>query len=183
MKRNFWIFLIVAILISSVSVYALLVLPYTNEKTVAAHQVSPKPVVGHTTVKKLVLSEQDKKEIIISILKKTDFLNSYDNELEKTCILYLSKANLPESFITENQPKLKGVSKIIFMTPDYSVKGTERKTTYWEFRSFDIEENKVSVSFFVFYSGGNSSWGIYEYKKTESGKWEGKAEDFGAAAS
>ena len=125
--------------------------------------------------KQIKLTEKDKKTVILSILKRTNFEKANDSE-----IIYISKNNIPNSIIeqlTELDEK-----KIVYLSVDEINEKTKYGLTYWEFTLFEVKKDKVEVNFAKLFqnseAGNSRSAGLgYDYKKFK-GKWQGRIQRY-----
>jgi hypothetical protein len=122
------------------------------------------------------LKDEDKVEIVKTILLETDFLCGYLHYGEKKWDVFLSTENI----ISTQIPKITGINLILISKEELEIK---RKTDFcfYSFSDFKIKGSKVLVSFGRTWFS-TSKWGIrgessnYEFKKVK-GKWKGELVD------
>lgn len=176
----------IRILVSLLTFFVgLISLIWLNFETISSNNFPSKIEKNiENTSQNIEITDDDKKEIIISILKDYKSNSRIFNESQKIC---LSTEYLPKSLI-EDFPKIKGINPILMLPittvqmGGKSVKESELKFDYVRFTDFKVKENKILISLITHFSGGNIGGATYEFEKV-SGKWNGKAKDYFAAAS
>lgn len=120
-----------------------------------------------------ILSESDKKQIIISLINRTNF-EKFDID-EYT---YFSTKYLPQSII-DNFPEVEGV-KFKLLSPKEIEEKLKTGLTHREIISLKKKGNKVLISIIKDVAGDSysrTSGAQFEYRKIK-GKWKGKIKSF-----
>ena len=112
------------------------------------------------------LTEKDKKTIILSILKRTNFEKANNSE-----IIYLSKRKIPNAIFDE-LTELDG-KKIVYLSDDEIKEKRKFDLSYWTFSLFEVRKDKVEVVFLKIKENGSDSGIGWEYKKYKR-KWRGE---------
>ena len=119
------------------------------------------------------LSEADKKQIVIEILKKENLRDSEERDKNKQSKIYI----LNDYFPVKQIPEIKGI-EILFIKQEEIEAKKKSEIVYYEFRDFKVDETKVVLP--IIWNKRDSSSGhsaVIEYECQKlSDKWnvEGK---------